>query len=109
MFAAALEAPLSLVLFRFIRSSFYGMPRDHFPALEEQMRNRVGHSPQRRHAVVYYNMVTTTCDLRLLGPPSGQGSGSGARTRDRRIPADLRADSPTTVPPTPRIVTGDHI
>ncbi|GFO38703.1 hypothetical protein PoB_006520800 [Plakobranchus ocellatus] len=39
-------------------------------------------------------------DLRLSGPPSGQGAGGGARTRDRRVPADLRADSPATVPPT---------
>ncbi|GFO48045.1 hypothetical protein PoB_007455000 [Plakobranchus ocellatus] len=44
---------------------------------------------------------SSTCDLRLLDPPSGQGTGSGARTRDRRVPADLRADSLTTVPPTP--------
>ncbi|GFN74965.1 hypothetical protein PoB_000147100 [Plakobranchus ocellatus] len=36
-------------------------------------------------------------DLRLSGPPSGQGAGSGARTRDRRVPADLRADSQATV------------
>ncbi|GFO08484.1 hypothetical protein PoB_003498900 [Plakobranchus ocellatus] len=41
-------------------------------------------------------------DLRLSGPPSGQGAGSGARTRDRRVPADLRADSQATVLPTPR-------
>ncbi|GFO28293.1 dehydrodolichyl diphosphate synthase complex subunit nus1 [Plakobranchus ocellatus] len=40
-------------------------------------------------------------DLRLSGPPSGQGVGSGARTRDRRVPADLRADSQATVLPTP--------
>ncbi|GFN86294.1 hypothetical protein PoB_001280000 [Plakobranchus ocellatus] len=40
-------------------------------------------------------------DLRLSGPPSGQGAGSGARTRDKRVPADLRADSLATVPPTP--------
>ncbi|GFO19825.1 hypothetical protein PoB_004633000 [Plakobranchus ocellatus] len=39
-------------------------------------------------------------DLGLSGPPSGQGAGSGARTRDRRVPADLRADSLATVPPT---------
>ncbi|GFN86699.1 hypothetical protein PoB_001320500 [Plakobranchus ocellatus] len=39
-------------------------------------------------------------DLRLSGPPSGQGAGSGVRTRDRRIPADIRADSLATVPPT---------
>ncbi|GFO21806.1 hypothetical protein PoB_004831100 [Plakobranchus ocellatus] len=40
-------------------------------------------------------------DLRLLAPLSGQGAGSGARTRNRRVPADLRADSLATVPPTP--------
>ncbi|GFN94607.1 hypothetical protein PoB_002111300 [Plakobranchus ocellatus] len=40
-------------------------------------------------------------DLRLSGPPSGQGTGSGARTRDRMVPADLRADSQATVLPTP--------
>ncbi|GFO00862.1 hypothetical protein PoB_002736700 [Plakobranchus ocellatus] len=40
-------------------------------------------------------------DLRLSGPPSGQGAGGGARTSDRRVPADLRADSLATVPPTP--------
>ncbi|GFO36416.1 hypothetical protein PoB_006292100 [Plakobranchus ocellatus] len=31
--------------------------------------------------------------LRLLGPPSGQGAGGGARTRVRRVPADLRSNS----------------
>ncbi|GFO27061.1 hypothetical protein PoB_005356600 [Plakobranchus ocellatus] len=35
------------------------------------------------------------------GPPSGQGAGVGARTRDRRVPADLTADLLATVPPTP--------
>ncbi|GFO25030.1 hypothetical protein PoB_005153500 [Plakobranchus ocellatus] len=40
--------------------------------------------------------------LWLLGPPSGQGAGGGARTRDRRVPADLMADSLATVPPTLR-------
>ncbi|GFO26318.1 hypothetical protein PoB_005282300 [Plakobranchus ocellatus] len=40
------------------------------------------------------------CDLMLLGPPSGHGAGNGARSRDRRIPADLRADSLATMPPT---------
>ncbi|GFO07155.1 hypothetical protein PoB_003366000 [Plakobranchus ocellatus] len=40
-------------------------------------------------------------DLRLSGPPSGQGAGGGTRTRDRGVPADLRADSLATVPPTP--------
>ncbi|GFO45575.1 hypothetical protein PoB_007208000 [Plakobranchus ocellatus] len=40
-------------------------------------------------------------DLRLSGPPSGQGAGGGARTRDRRVPAEFRADSLVTVPSTP--------
>ncbi|GFN91646.1 hypothetical protein PoB_001815200 [Plakobranchus ocellatus] len=40
-------------------------------------------------------------DVRLSGHPSGQVTGSGARTRDRRVPADLRADSQATVLPTP--------
>ncbi|GFN85174.1 hypothetical protein PoB_001168000 [Plakobranchus ocellatus] len=44
-------------------------------------------------------------DLRLLGPPSGQGAGSGAQIRGKRVPVDLRADSLTTVPQTPPTVT----
>ncbi|GFO39740.1 hypothetical protein PoB_006624500 [Plakobranchus ocellatus] len=40
-------------------------------------------------------------DLRLYGPPSGQGADGGARTRDKRVPANLRADSQVTVPPIP--------
>ncbi|GFO44502.1 hypothetical protein PoB_007100700 [Plakobranchus ocellatus] len=34
------------------------------------------------------------------GPPSSQDSGDGARTRYRKIPADLKAESQATVPPT---------
>ncbi|GFN77942.1 hypothetical protein PoB_000444800 [Plakobranchus ocellatus] len=34
-------------------------------------------------------------------PHASQGAGGGARTRNRRVPADLRADSLATVPPTP--------
>ncbi|GFO11453.1 cyclin-dependent kinase 2 [Plakobranchus ocellatus] len=41
-------------------------------------------------------------DLKLSGPPSGQGADGGARTHDRRVPADLRADLLATVPPTPQ-------
>ncbi|GFO01933.1 hypothetical protein PoB_002843800 [Plakobranchus ocellatus] len=43
-------------------------------------------------------------DLKLLGHLSGQSAGGGARTRDRSIPEDLRADSLATVPPTPRVI-----
>ncbi|GFO13170.1 hypothetical protein PoB_003967500 [Plakobranchus ocellatus] len=42
-------------------------------------------------------------DLRLSGPPSGQDDDDGARTRNRRVPADLRADSLTTEPLTPKL------
>ncbi|GFO21988.1 4-coumarate--coa ligase [Plakobranchus ocellatus] len=40
-------------------------------------------------------------DLRHSGPPSGPSAGGGARARDRNTPADFRADSLATVPPTP--------
>ncbi|GFN84072.1 hypothetical protein PoB_001057800 [Plakobranchus ocellatus] len=40
-------------------------------------------------------------DLRLSGPPSGQGASYGSRARNRRVPAVLRACSLSTVPPTP--------
>ncbi|GFO07707.1 hypothetical protein PoB_003421200 [Plakobranchus ocellatus] len=40
-------------------------------------------------------------DLRPSGPPSGQGVGGEARTRSRRVPADLRPDSLFTVPLAP--------
>ncbi|GFO42587.1 hypothetical protein PoB_006909200 [Plakobranchus ocellatus] len=35
------------------------------------------------------------------GPPSGQGAGGLARTRDRRVPANLRTGLLSTLPPTP--------
>ncbi|GFN77124.1 hypothetical protein PoB_000363000 [Plakobranchus ocellatus] len=48
-------------------------------------------------------------DLRLLGPPSGRDADGGARTRDRRVPADLRAHAQATVPPTPpQVVSCPH-
>ncbi|GFN95322.1 hypothetical protein PoB_002182800 [Plakobranchus ocellatus] len=40
-------------------------------------------------------------DLRLSDPPSGQGAVGGARTRDRRLPDEIRADSLSTTPATP--------
>ncbi|GFN86656.1 hypothetical protein PoB_001316200 [Plakobranchus ocellatus] len=42
-------------------------------------------------------------DLRLKGPPSGQGASGGARTPNKRVSTDLRADSLSTVVPTPSI------
>ncbi|GFO11036.1 hypothetical protein PoB_003754100 [Plakobranchus ocellatus] len=41
-------------------------------------------------------------DLGLSGPTSSHGAGGGARTRDRRVPADLSADSLATMPLTPQ-------
>ncbi|GFO28662.1 hypothetical protein PoB_005516700 [Plakobranchus ocellatus] len=51
--------------------------------------------------VFLYTASQQQGDLRLSGSPPGQDAGGGARTRDRRVPADLRADSLATVPPTP--------
>ncbi|GFO41752.1 hypothetical protein PoB_006825700 [Plakobranchus ocellatus] len=48
-----------------------------------------------------YKASPQQSDPRLSGPPSGRGSDGGARTREKWIPADLRADSLATVPPTP--------
>ncbi|GFN92036.1 hypothetical protein PoB_001854200 [Plakobranchus ocellatus] len=48
-------------------------------------------------------------DLRLSGPPPGQGAGSGPRTRDKRVPADLRADSPPTPLPLLRSDRLNHV
>ncbi|GFO37731.1 hypothetical protein PoB_006423600 [Plakobranchus ocellatus] len=42
-------------------------------------------------------------DPRLSGPPSVQATGDTARTRDRKVPADHRADSLSTMPPPPPI------
>ncbi|GFO44279.1 hypothetical protein PoB_007078400 [Plakobranchus ocellatus] len=41
-------------------------------------------------------------DLRLSGPPSGQGACGRALTRNRKAPADLRADSLSPVPRSPQ-------
>ncbi|GFO49586.1 hypothetical protein PoB_007609100 [Plakobranchus ocellatus] len=65
----------------------------------------VGSSSATGHAPVISSIISTPGpqqgDLRLSGPPSGQDAGGGAQTRDRMVPADLRADSLATVPPTP--------
>ncbi|GFO46167.1 hypothetical protein PoB_007267200 [Plakobranchus ocellatus] len=43
-------------------------------------------------------------DLRLSGPPPGRDASGGARTSDKRVPADLRADSLATEPPKPALL-----
>ncbi|GFO18420.1 hypothetical protein PoB_004492500 [Plakobranchus ocellatus] len=56
--------------------------------------------------IMWETRLSQQGDLRLKGPPSGRGADGGARARDRRVPADLRADSLTTEPPTPPAVPG---
>ncbi|GFO20251.1 hypothetical protein PoB_004675600 [Plakobranchus ocellatus] len=43
-------------------------------------------------------------DLRLSEPSSGQGTGGGARNRDRRVPADRKAGFLSTSSPTLRCI-----
>ncbi|GFO36805.1 hypothetical protein PoB_006331000 [Plakobranchus ocellatus] len=60
-----------------------------YPKVQEQQKlSGISRSPQQD-------------DLRLSGPPSGQGAGGVDQTCDRRVPADLRADWLASVPPTP--------
>ncbi|GFO23498.1 hypothetical protein PoB_005000300 [Plakobranchus ocellatus] len=53
-----------------------------------------------------YTACQQNGDLRLSGLLPGQGVSGRARTRNRRVPADLRVDSLSTVPPTPPTVEG---
>ncbi|GFN83427.1 hypothetical protein PoB_000993300 [Plakobranchus ocellatus] len=45
-------------------------------------------------------------DLRLSGPPSGQGAGGATRIRNRGVRADIRAGSLSTEPPIPMRMEG---
>ncbi|GFO28502.1 hypothetical protein PoB_005500700 [Plakobranchus ocellatus] len=63
----------------------------------------------RHDLITHIGCISPACsarhqndDLRLLGPLSGQGVGGRARTPDRRVPANLRAESLSIVPPTPQ-------
>ncbi|GFO16107.1 hypothetical protein PoB_004261200 [Plakobranchus ocellatus] len=47
-------------------------------------------------------------DSRLLDPPSGQGASGGAQIRNRRVPADHKADSLSPGPLTP-LLNGETI
>ncbi|GFO31917.1 hypothetical protein PoB_005842200 [Plakobranchus ocellatus] len=78
-----------------------GLARKTFHLLNVWIQGRkTRQKPGQVASVFVYNRQQQR-DLRLSGPPSGQGAGGGARTRDRRVPEDLRADSLATVPPTP--------
>ncbi|GFN93665.1 hypothetical protein PoB_002017100 [Plakobranchus ocellatus] len=81
-----------------------------FPSREYNNETISGNKyPEKRHNFVevptssVYYFFSTACpqedDLGFLDPPSGQGAGDEARTRDRRVPADLRAGSLFTEPP----------
>ncbi|GFO29549.1 hypothetical protein PoB_005605400 [Plakobranchus ocellatus] len=86
--------------------------------MQKKRRNHVGTGARKRELLETGNIenLTIQCtalyqettrsspqqgDLKLSGPPSDQGAGYGARTRDRSVPADLRADSLATEPLTP--------
>ncbi|GFN91028.1 hypothetical protein PoB_001753400 [Plakobranchus ocellatus] len=46
----------------------------------------------------FYIVSPQQGDLRLSGPPSDQGAGGGARTLDRKVPADLASHCATNAP-----------
>ncbi|GFO18551.1 hypothetical protein PoB_004505600 [Plakobranchus ocellatus] len=77
-------------------------PRHWRPDLMEGLKTR--DSPCRGLAIeekkssqsfifTFWTSSSKQGDLQLSGAPSGQTAGGGARTRNRRVPADLRADS----------------
>ncbi|GFO29720.1 hypothetical protein PoB_005622500 [Plakobranchus ocellatus] len=50
---------------------------------------------------IYTRLSPQQGDLRLSGLPSDQGACGGARTCDKRVPADFSTDLLATGPPTP--------
>ncbi|GFN76908.1 hypothetical protein PoB_000341400 [Plakobranchus ocellatus] len=63
----------------------------------------------RTYKLVDVNLVITrrSDPQHYPRPPSGQGASGGARARDKRVPADLKADSLATEPPTHHLVDED--
>ncbi|GFN89155.1 hypothetical protein PoB_001566100 [Plakobranchus ocellatus] len=56
-------------------------------------------SKTRVHLAFFLSGLTSQQgDLRRSGPPSGQDTGGGARSSNRRAPADLGADSLSAMP-----------
>ncbi|GFO47000.1 hypothetical protein PoB_007350500 [Plakobranchus ocellatus] len=74
----------------------------------KEQEHGVAEGTAMRNALRYRLTSPQQGDLRFSGPPSGQGAGGGARTRNRRVPSDLRADSLATVPPTPHELQGSE-
>ncbi|GFO34891.1 hypothetical protein PoB_006139600 [Plakobranchus ocellatus] len=58
------------------------------------------------HRILYKQPVLKKVNSYFQALGHGQGAGDRARTRDRKVPADLRADSLSTVPPTLHHLTG---
>ncbi|GFO07796.1 hypothetical protein PoB_003430100 [Plakobranchus ocellatus] len=72
------------------------------PASQAQIHRKIMHqSPELMTLSRRKQFDPQQDDPRLSGSPPDQGPGGGARTRDRRVPANLRADSLATMPPTP--------
>ncbi|GFO06731.1 hypothetical protein PoB_003323600 [Plakobranchus ocellatus] len=70
------------------------------------MRLKTGRKVKGFGFFYFYTASPQQTDFRLSGPPSGRGAGGGARTHNRRVPADPRTDSLATVPPSPRKARG---
>ncbi|GFN97161.1 hypothetical protein PoB_002366700 [Plakobranchus ocellatus] len=60
--------------------------------------------PYRQSAVDRIGLVQKIGLVFVNRPVKNKDPGGGARTRDRLVPKDLRADSLSTVPSTPHII-----
>ncbi|GFO18843.1 phospholipid phosphatase 1 [Plakobranchus ocellatus] len=95
LFEAALETPILWVDDVYI----YGIVRRKTQDVQVLFLDQVSYSEDKYNTCVRqygYRFLNITSpqegDLRLLGPLSSQGTGGGARTCERRVPADLMAD-----------------
>ncbi|GFO22099.1 hypothetical protein PoB_004860400 [Plakobranchus ocellatus] len=66
---------------------------------QRQKGLRRSHSGLASHCSTNVHLYSPQVDHKLLDAPSGQGAGGWALTSDRRVLADLRADSLSAMPP----------
>ncbi|GFO03395.1 metabotropic glutamate receptor 3 [Plakobranchus ocellatus] len=84
----------------------YNLHRKRRTAIKKQNKDRSNSSTilsYRQFLVLLSSASLQQNDLRLSGPSSDEDAGGKPRTHDRKVPAGLREDSLSTVPPTPHM------